>query len=203
MGVTAPPEDCVREHAGSVERVVAAFLAAFPDWAVIATDEAANYGAGLCADASDDLVSFAATQGLFGCTVGLSRRFRSARYPASVGTEEPHTVAAFGGVVVDLTARQFDPVLPFPFIWDVGADGNRGWAAAVSALRDAEERMVTAREVVTAMMAGARQGAGLTQRDVADAAGVSVTYVSDMERGQRGPALHVCEVLARLVEAAP
>ena len=43
----------------NLREIVDAFLAAYPDWTVIATDEAANYGAGLCADASADLVAFA------------------------------------------------------------------------------------------------------------------------------------------------
>jgi len=190
------------EAATVARRVTRAFLDAFPDWSVIATDEAANYGAGLCADASDDLVGFAEQQGLFGCTVSLSRRLRSNRYPACVGTDEPHTVAAFGGVIVDLTARQFDPMLPFPFIWTAADEGERGWASAVSDLRDAVERLESARAVVVDRMAETRRSAGLTQSDVAKEAGVSVPYVSDIEAGRRAPALRVCEALVRLIEAS-
>lgn len=99
------------------------FLLANPEWAQIATDDAANFGAGLCADASRDLVNACG-----GCVAWLAddSAQEMAGYHLALVCPHPgypehatdgHAVALFGRWVVDLTARQFGAHLPFPWIW--------------------------------------------------------------------------------------
>lgn len=114
MALTNLEVDCLRLH-------VQHFLDTFGDWAVIATDEEANYGSGLCADASADLVTYLEHE-----HAGEVRWLGPGR--ATFPTVDPHpdypedahrahAVAVFDDWVVDLTARQFDPSLPFPWFW--------------------------------------------------------------------------------------
>ena len=119
MTPESPPEHLVA--------LVDEFLATFPEGAEIATDESC-YGAGLCADASGDLVEYAAEcHGWRGWVVAwitsrtvapwVTKVNPHPSYPSDV--LEGHAVALFGEWVVDLTARQFAPSLPFPFYWRV------------------------------------------------------------------------------------
>lgn len=48
-----------------------------------------------------------------------------------------------------------------------------------------------------------RQGLGLSQTEVAERAGVSLTYVSQIERGARNPTLAVLIQLSRALDAKP
>lgn len=48
-----------------------------------------------------------------------------------------------------------------------------------------------------------RQRKTLTQTDVAQRAGISLTYVSEIERGVRNPTLAVVVRLARALDASP
>jgi transcriptional regulator with XRE-family HTH domain len=48
-----------------------------------------------------------------------------------------------------------------------------------------------------------RQGLGFSQTDVAERAGVSLTYVSQIERGIRNPTLVVLIQLSRALGAKP
>ena len=48
-----------------------------------------------------------------------------------------------------------------------------------------------------------RQRKKLTQTDVAQRAGISLTYVSEIERGVRNPTLAVIVRLARALDASP
>ncbi len=49
----------------------------------------------------------------------------------------------------------------------------------------------------------ARLQKNFSQRDVADKAGISISYVSMLERGQRSPPLETVEVLAKALGVAP
>ena len=117
MTTESPPEHLVA--------LVRDFLAAAPEWAEIATDESC-YGEGLCADASGDLARYGTIRGMRVTIAWITSQEVAPwvtklnphpSYPSDV--LEGHAVALFGEWVVDLTARQFDPSLPFPFYWRV------------------------------------------------------------------------------------
>ena len=55
------------------------------------------------------------------------------------------------------------------------------------------------RGVIGQRLRAAREASGLRQEDVAKAAGVSIAFVSDVERGNRGIAADRREVFARAV----
>ncbi len=44
---------------------------------------------------------------------------------------------------------------------------------------------------------------GLSQKELADAVGISVSYVSMLERGQRSPPLETIERMARALRVSP
>ncbi len=48
-----------------------------------------------------------------------------------------------------------------------------------------------------------RSKKGLSQKDLADAVGISVSYVSMLERGQRSPPLETIEKMARALRVPP
>ena len=48
-----------------------------------------------------------------------------------------------------------------------------------------------------------RSKKGLSQKDLADAVGISVSYVSMLERGQRSPPLETVEKMARALRVPP
>ncbi len=48
-----------------------------------------------------------------------------------------------------------------------------------------------------------RSKKGLSQKDLADAVGISVSYVSLLERGQRSPPLETIEKMARALRVPP
>lgn len=50
---------------------------------------------------------------------------------------------------------------------------------------------------------GARKAAGLSQETLADLAVVARSYMSDVERGERNPTLHVVERIARALKVTP
>ena len=103
---------------GRVERFL---REAEDDWRAIANDPG-SYGAGLCAEASRDLVTAIGGQVVWLARVGDGAETITAdhRYPVealATKRRRHHAVALVGRWVVDLTARQFDPDLPFPFYW--------------------------------------------------------------------------------------
>lgn len=96
-----------------VRELVTEFLAqSEDDWASVNEDTG---GALLCREAAVDLGEYLRSRGF-----DASQRFISPRdpYPPDVG---PHWYVEVGipgeAWMVDLTARQFDPELPFPYIW--------------------------------------------------------------------------------------
>ena len=174
----------------NLREIVDAFLAAYPDWTVIATDEAANYGAGLCVDASEDLVAFAGRRGLVGAVIdfgGPLIPFESA--PGyEIPDNEGHSVAVFGDEVVDLTARQFGASLPFPYFWVID-DHVVDDSLALDEAPDIQLTMMTMEEQLAAAdtvgrrMRFARGCAGLSMGDVSRGLGLTVPQVSAAERG--------------------
>ena len=92
------------------------------DWRAIANDPG-SYGAGLCWHASKDLTTaigghvrwLARFGDLAAGTVTADRRYPGEALATK--RHNHHAVALVGRWVVDLTARQFDPDLPFPFYW--------------------------------------------------------------------------------------
>lgn len=64
-------------------------------------------------------------------------------------------------------------------------------------LQAAEERRAQILEGLGPLMRAARQDAGLTLREVAGAAGVSIVFISEVERGRRPPNLKVLRGLVR------
>jgi len=70
-------------------------------------------------------------------------------------------------------------------------------------LRLADEHLGFMREQGATVIKRARAELGLTLKQVADRAGVSITYVSDMERGRRDPAARVLEALSCFANEVP
>jgi hypothetical protein len=110
-------------NADLVWRMTQQFLRLRPRWQ--ASGESGDPG--LCEYASHELVGFAASYGLDGevvCVISAAQIIwhedmnvrADPRYPPEV--HEGHWVARFGRHIVDLTARQFDDALPFPFHWE-------------------------------------------------------------------------------------
>lgn len=60
----------------------------------------------------------------------------------------------------------------------------------------AQERHETGRVLLGGRIAGLRVRAGLTSRDLAEAAGISLGYVGMIETGQRLPGLDVLDLIA-------
>jgi hypothetical protein len=107
-----------------VWRATQQFLRLRPRW----RDIGESGDPGLCEYASHELVGYAASYGLDGevvCVVSSKQivwhdyaQVRAdPRYPPEV--HDGHWVARFGHCIVDLTARQFDQDLPFPFHCEV------------------------------------------------------------------------------------
>jgi hypothetical protein len=122
----------------NVAGLVDEFLAEQPDWAGVGVDPM-SYGHGLCEDASIDLLLFLRKRGVieartvwmtledkekYGWPLELVPHDAYPRLPIG-DTAAYHCVVLVEGVVVDLTPRQYDENLPFPFIWEVGRDQSR------------------------------------------------------------------------------
>jgi transcriptional regulator with XRE-family HTH domain len=172
----------------NLREIVDAFLAAYPDWTVIATDEAANYGAGLCADASADLVAFAGARGIHGAVAwfGSFLPFDAVPSGYAISDHEGHAVALFGDEVADLTARQFGPALPFPYFWTVSecvVDDSGAIDEAPGLTMMTMEEQLDAADTIGRRMRFARGCAGLSMGDVSRGLGLTVPQVSAAERG--------------------
>lgn len=62
---------------------------------------------------------------------------------------------------------------------------------------------MTLAEIVTQNLRAVRIAGGLSQQGLAKRAGVSVSYVSMLERGQRTPPLQTLEALAKALKVSP
>lgn len=100
------------------------FLETHPDWRTIVADTG---GHALCDHASEQLHRFLEEQGVESRIVWMElvHLFPNELEPHEAYPDhavgEPgseHCVVVVSGYVVDLTARQYDERLPFPFVWE-------------------------------------------------------------------------------------
>jgi len=115
-----------RQMKTQTEEKVGAFLESNPAWVEIS--ECSSGGMGLCDSASDELITFLRIEhpGVEAVVLWLDGTNHASlgtnwHYPDEVGGKRyQHCVVLVEGrLVVDLTARQFDTSLPFPYYWNV------------------------------------------------------------------------------------
>lgn len=113
------------QHRTRIEGLLALFFERDDKWVEI-SEQCSSRGQGLCDLASEELVVFLHEQGVGASILWLDAHnyhlLKTAeRYPDGAGGfDNEHCVALVEDhLIVDLTARQFDETLPFPYLWEV------------------------------------------------------------------------------------